>query len=169
MHIEYQISVDDFEAAAWLALRKRSVPGWFRFYYFSGFVMLWVAINFLPMVATRTLRSFIESILGASFGLAMLAFQLLFLKFKFCREYRESTLLHLRTNADIDAIGVHFSTQESDSRSSWQVYSKWSEGKSAFILSPRGNRTFVPIPKRELTPTQITELRSLFETHLPRR
>jgi hypothetical protein len=169
MQIEYQITEDDFESAAWLALRKGAIPGTFQFYYGLAFIALWIFLCLAPVLATPNIRSFVDSLLFASFGFAILSWRLLFTKFKFRREYRRSPLLHLRTSLEIDAMGPHFKTSESDSRSSWQTYSKYRESKSTFLLSPSGNKIFIPIPKRELSQAQITELRTLFETHLPHK
>jgi hypothetical protein len=36
-------------------------------------------------------------------------------------------------------------------------------------LIQQGNLLFVPIPKRQLTPAQADEVRSVFETYLPRK
>jgi hypothetical protein len=99
MHIEYQVSEDDFESAAWLALRKRAIPGAFQFYYGLAFTALWVFLCMMPVIANPTIRNFTKCLLFASFGLAILSCRLLFTRFKFRRQYRNSPLSHLRTTS----------------------------------------------------------------------
>lgn len=166
MHIEYQISEADYVRASWIALRKRSIAGAIRFYYVLVFVILFAFMGTLPLFAVKSVHDFVSWIFPDLFGIALLAYLIFIQWFKFHREYRKSTQLHFQTSLDVEETGVHFTTAISDSRSNWQLYAKFIECKSAFLLIPRGNQGFVPIPKRELTSPQIDELRRLFSTHL---
>jgi hypothetical protein len=78
-------------------------------------------------------------------------------------------MLQDRRTLEIDNTSLHFTSASSDGRTSWQAYIKFAESNETFILFQQGNQIFIPIPKRELSPPQIDELRSLFETHLPRK
>ena len=51
----------------------------------------------------------------------------------------------------------------------WRVWGSFVEDAKSFVLVQRRSSIFMPIPKRELTPDQINELRALFETHLPNK
>jgi hypothetical protein len=62
---------------------------------------------------------------------------------------------------------VAFNSPSVNSQTTRTAYSKFSEDRSSFVLYVQGNRMFVPIPKRELSSTEIDELRSLFKTNLP--
>jgi hypothetical protein len=64
---------------------------------------------------------------------------------------------------------LSFKTETSDSRVPWNSYTKFAEDEKTFILFQQGNQIFIPIPKRELSSSQIDELRSIFEFHLPRK
>jgi YcxB-like protein len=164
MEIIYQVSEDDFTSSSWLAMRKGSISQSFRFYYFVGFAILFFAMSLIPLFKDRDYAS----IWGALFGLAFFYFVVFSRTAQFRRQYRRSTLLPLRNTLYIDNSSLHFVTAESELRANWKAYSRFSENSKTFILF-QGDGTFVSIPKRELTPTQITELRSLFETHLPHK
>ena len=56
-----------------------------------------------------------------------------------------------------------------NAETSYSFYSKFAEDDHSFVLVNQGGNGFSFIPKRELSSAQITELRSHFETHLPRK
>jgi len=147
-------------------MRKGPVPKALRFYFRLAFTVLWVVVCFLPAVASQTFRNLVESALTASFGLAILVVQLYFTRLGFGREYRRSVALRLPARVEIDETGLHCVTSESDIRSSWRLYRKYSENKSTFVLFKQGSQAFVPIPKHSLTVPQIQELRSVLAAHL---
>jgi len=78
-------------------------------------------------------------------------------------------LLHGRRSIDADSDGLHFSSDSSDGHTNWQTYIKYAENDRAFLLFQQGNQIVAPIPKRELAPAQIDELRALFEAHITRK
>ena len=87
--------------------------------------------------------------------------------YQFRRVYRKVPLLRALRNVDIDENKLYFTTASSDGRTTWEAYIRFAENERAFIFFQQGNQIFIPIPKRELNLSQIDELRSLFETHLP--
>jgi YcxB-like protein len=70
---------------------------------------------------------------------------------------------------DLDTKQIHMRSSFSESTMTWEPFIRFAENPKAFILVQQGDLMFHPIPKRELTPDQITELSSLFETHLPHK
>jgi hypothetical protein len=147
MYVDYQVSRDDFINASWLALRKREVSGVFRLYYAFAFDVLMLVSAYLPFFYKLSLQEFKEDSVQALWAVGFFAVQLAFINFKFGRDYRKVTPLHLQTSLEVDGTGTHFKTSESDSRSSWQTYSKYREGKHTFLLIPRSHQYFVSHPE----------------------
>ena len=163
------VSQADFERASWLAMRKGPLPRALRFYFRLGFAALWVLMCLTPFVAHRNIRDLRDGLIFGSIGPALLALQLYLVKLGFGREYRRSAALRLPATVDLDDTGLHWVTTESDSRSNWRIFLKYSEDRSSFVLFHRGSLAFVPIPKRTLSPLQIEELHVIFESHLARK
>ena len=169
LQIVYQVSQEDFESASWLALRKGPLPKALQFYFRIGFLGLWVSMSVLPVLAKPTIHNLLDSLMFSSFGFAILLGQLFFTRLGFRREFRRSAASQQPTQLGIDDSGLHLVTAESDSRSSWRLYLKFAENRSTFIVYQMGNLVFIPIPKRELTATQIDGVRSILSSHLPRK
>jgi hypothetical protein len=77
------------------------------------------------------------------------------------------TQLHGRYLVDLDETGIHYISPSGETRMEWKVFGSFAEDTSSFVLVQRGSTIFMPIPKRELSPPQIIELRTLLQTHLP--
>jgi hypothetical protein len=56
--------------------------------------------------------------------------------------------------------GLHFRSQQTDSKVSWSAYVNWVEEKTTFALFPHP-RIFIVIPKRAFSAGQLTEFREL--------
>jgi YcxB-like protein len=82
-------------------------------------------------------------------------------------KFRKMTQLHGKYFVDLDATGIHYFSPSGESRVTWKVWSSFAEDKASFVLVQRGSGMFMPIPKRELSASQIADLRALLETHLP--
>jgi hypothetical protein len=169
VQIVYRVTQEDFESASWLALHKGPILRALQFYFRIGFIGLWVGVCLIPVFASPTLRNLLEACVFSGFGLALFFWQLFFTRLRFRRAYRRSATLHRHTQLGIDDSGLHVVTPESDSRSTWRAYLKYSENRSVFIIYHVGNVIFVMIPKRELTVTQIDDVRSILAAHLPRK
>jgi hypothetical protein len=152
-------------------MRKGPLPTVLRFYFRLGFALLWVAMCMIPAVLHPTVRNLLESLMPAAFGPAIVLLQLYMARLGFGREYRRSAAWGLPATVDIDNDGLRWVTPESDNRSSWRLYLKYTENESTFVLfqrdGRRGSQAFVPIPKRSLTSGQIDEVRSVLAAHLP--
>lgn len=166
MHIDYQISENDFVVAANLAMRKRSWLALFTLYLLPCIGAILVATATVTLIAGTTLSSVLSLLL---LGLFWICLPTVFYPFQFRRSYRKTPLLRERRSLDLDQDSLRFSSETSDSRTSWRTYTKFAENARTFILFQQGNQVFIPISKRELTESQITELRSLLEAHLPRK
>jgi hypothetical protein len=161
MQIRYQISEDDFAAAA--ALCQKKLKRSLRFLQLIGGVSL-VFLGYSIWIGTASLRSWPGGVLPA------LMFVLPFwITYQFRRVYRNSTALQEPRTMTADSTGVHFESPSVNAQVAWSNYFSFVEDKQSFALLQQGKQIFVPIPKRELTPAQIDELRSLFEQHIARK
>jgi YcxB-like protein len=165
MQIDYQISEDDFVAAANLADRKRSVLSAIRYFKLHFFLALTLVLILIAVFVTHEY----------TIAYALLAWMILLLLLGrlrvsiYRRRIRKNPNSHLLRSLDIDGESLYFKTADSEGRAAWQAFSKVAEDDRVFVLFQRGDRLYIPIPKRELTPAQIPELRALFETHLPHK
>jgi hypothetical protein len=165
MHIEYQISEDDFVSASRLAQRTRNLFARAQTYFFPAIGFVIIASGIISLFTGGPIKVLWPIILWGCFILCIPLLN----KFQIRRIYRKTPLLQDRRTLDLDSSALRFATHNSDSRAPWETYTRFAENEETFILFQQGERIFIPIPKHELSPSQITELRSLFETHLARK
>jgi hypothetical protein len=164
MHIEYRITEKSYRAAAMLAMRKRSTMSTVDYYGPYIFCIVWLAAALVPALLDPNA----ELDLLLTLGVLPIILGFLALRRKRMRyEYSKLKSFHLLQALDLDAAGLRLITTAGTSRSAWQVYTKFVEDKTSFILYVQGSETFVPIPKGELTLAQIDELRALLAARLP--
>ena len=156
MHIEYQITEDDFASAGRLAVQTKSK---------------FAAIQRYGVIAAISQQALSGLWAGLIWGSLLLGIAVLygFYGYQFRRVYRKAPLLSDRRSPDVDDRALHFKTANSEGRSPWEAHIKFAEDENTFILFQQDNQIFIPIPKRELTVSQIDELRTLLETHLSRK
>jgi hypothetical protein len=88
-------------------------------------------------------------------------------KWKIRRFFRDQKLPVERTlQAQDSGISIVRTDGAAESRLSWSVLDKAVESDGAFILIPN-LRTFIPVPKRVMTPEQQDEFRALVAAHVP--
>jgi len=168
MHIEYQITEDDFASAGRLAVQTKSKFAAMQRYVLVVLGALVIACGIIAAMAEQALSGLWAPLFWGSILLAI-AVLYGFYGYQFRRVYRKAPLLRERRTLDIDDHTIQFKTASSESRTAWDAYIKFAENKDTFILFQQGNQIFVPIPKRDLTASQIDDLRSLLATHLPRK
>jgi hypothetical protein len=162
MHIEYQISEDDFLSAARLAMRTRSKWNTFTMYAIRGFGVLLITFSVVPMVRDHSVTPGVASLIWGSFLVCMPLLR----NYQFRTQYRKNSLLHDRRSLEVDDTQLHFKTSTSEGSSTWSSCTRFAENDDTFIIFQQGNQIFVPLPKGELSETQVTDLRSLFAAHL---
>lgn len=165
MYLEYQLTEEDYIAAAALAARKRSWVTNLRY------IRLAVVAIVLIIGAGSSLNR--GKGVGASlFSLLILVFIIGALYFVrnwlFARTFRNDLNLQTRRRADFNERTVRFTTENSDSTTGWEIYTKFAENAKTFILFQKGSQLFIPIPKRDLNPLQIEELRMLMKQGIGR-
>jgi hypothetical protein len=166
MHIEYQITEDDFASAGRLAVQTKSKFAALQRYFLAGLGALLIASGAVVAIAGHALSGLWPPLLWGSILLGIAVFYG-FYGYQFRRVYRKAPLLRERRTLDVDDETLQFKTTNSEGRTTWSAYIKFAENKDVFILFQQGNQIFVPIPKRDLTTLQIDELRSLLNAHLP--
>jgi hypothetical protein len=163
MHIEYQISEDDYVSACKLGMHKRTKSTIISMYVLPACGVFLVTCCLIEAIIRH---HFLTVIAPLIWGLLLSCIPLVWI-YQFRKAYRKTPLLQVPRTLEIDDSSLHFTTSDSESRSPWQFFLSFSENDRTFILFQQGNQIFFPIPKRELTPTQITQLRALFEAHIP--
>lgn len=160
MHIDYEISEQDYLRAQRLAFKKsgqvpwttKAIP-WFGFFLLGliGYyaVTQGVSWNFLP---------------GAAFALFMVSAPVL-TKGTIRKVYLKSPNLHGALSLDLDDDGVHFRGATFDSRVKWEYFLSFFEDQDSFVMFTSA-RVFNIIPKRNLTPEQLVGVRDQLSSHI---
>jgi len=161
IHIEYQVSEDDFVAAAKLMLRKRR-----RGLFFLVLLPVVGAGMVLFSIALFTGRSYLVGAFNLIYGALLLSYPLLRTR-SIRRQYRKRPLLSKPFCIEIDDIEVHIIAPDLDQRSSWAMYEGFAENAASFLLIHQGRLQFVPLPKRCIRVDQIVQLRAAVSAHLP--
>lgn len=164
MHIEYRVDERDFVSASTLALRKRSSWSALDYYFPHIFCVLWLSGNVIQSYIHPDMEIDLLLTLGVFpifMGLVVLR------RRRLKQDYKKFKDLHLHQVLDLDRSGLRLTTTAGVTRSSWEMYTKWVEDKSSFILFHTNDHRIVPIPKHHLTEPQIDELRNLLTARLP--
>jgi len=166
MHIEYRVNERDFVTASTLALRKRSSWSALDYYFPHIFCVLWLAGSVIPSPFNDYGKAEIDLLL--TLGVFPIFMGLVVLrKRRLKQDYIKMKNLQLHQALDLDSNGLRLTTTAGVARSSWDMYSKFVEDKSSFILFNRADHGIVPIPKDHLTDGQVDELRNLLTARLP--
>jgi hypothetical protein len=166
MHVDYQVSQQDYVSAAMLAVRKGRITTKIRYYYFCAFAIFWLVAT-LSSSRSEGHWNFASIVAGLSI-FPFLAFILWVTGLKFAREFRQNVSLHGIHQLDATESGMRIANSESEMRSTWKTYSKFAENSRVFILFHPGIKSFIPISKNAMNVEQVSELRSLFKTSLSR-
>ncbi|HET9284776.1 MAG TPA: YcxB family protein [Candidatus Angelobacter sp.] len=167
MLIEYEISEQDFVNAQRLAFRNlptRVSSFLFRLVPFWGLLML----VFVTLSATQP-RFHLHStmIVPVLFGLLFLFSPWLF-TWAQRMLFRRTQTLHGRRTLTVDEAGLTFTSSASSSQLEWGSFQKFVEDDTVFDLY-LSSSVFHIVPKRELSPEQITELREAFTRNIVRK
>jgi YcxB-like protein len=164
MHIEYRINEKDYRYASMLAMRKRSTMTAVEYYGPYLFAILWVSASLIPAY----LHPGEDLDLVLTLGIMPIILGFLVMRRKTIKqEYKKMKMFHLLQVLDLDTNGLRLVTTAGTTRSAWKVYERFVEDEKSFILFHEGNTAIMPIPKGELTVTQIDELRTLLAARLP--
>ena len=164
MHIEYRITDKDYRSAAMLAMRKRSSMSAVEYYGPYLFAILWLAVSIIP--AYLHPNEELDLLLTLGIVPVIMGFSTMRRK-RFKVEYKKLKMFHLLQVLDLDSNGLRLVTTVGTSRSAWNVYDRFAEDQKSFILFVAGSTAIMPIPKGELTITQVDELRTMLAARFP--
>jgi hypothetical protein len=166
MHIEYRVNESDFVSASMLALRKRSNWSALDYYFPHILCVIWLAGNVIQSYIYPDME--LDLLLTLGVVPIFMGFVVLRRR-RLKQDYKRMKNLQLHQALDLDSNGLRLTTTAGVSRSSWDMYSKFVEDNSSFILYHKTDHGIVPIPKDHLTEAQADELRHLLTARLPSR
>lgn len=163
MHGDYEISEQDFLDGQRLAIKSssRRLVRWNRVV-IPGFGL--VLLAFLASVIVRQGFS-----IQLAPGMAIVSFFLLIpLLNKRTQKklYARSNGLHGRLTLDVDEDGMQFGGPINSAKVAWAYFGKYFEDERVFVLYARNRVIFHIIPKRELSPEQVVELREYLQGNI---
>jgi YcxB-like protein len=85
------------------------------------------------------------------------------------RMYRLLQGLHSPCSVEFSEDAVSFGSNEVLTRLKWKHFTFFSEDKRNFLLFSDGKRCYSILPKSSMAPSQIAELRTLLQKHLPHK
>jgi len=164
MQIEYEISEQDFIDAQRLAIKNSPVRlvRWTR----------WV----LPLFGVSLLIFLINAVAKQGFSIRAipgLAFCLLFISLpllsrsKQKKLYAKNTAMHGKMFLEASGEGLQFRGPTFSSQVGWSNFCKFFEDEKSFVLY-KTSQVFNIVPKRGLSPDQITSLRGYLEQKIGR-
>jgi hypothetical protein len=159
MQIEYEISEQDFIDAQRLAIRNSPMRlvRWTR----------WV----LPLFGVGLLIFLINALARQGFSMRAipgLAFCLLFISLPLLsrsnqkKVYAKNTAMHGKLSLEASDEGLKFRGPTFSSEVGWSNFCKFFEDERSFVLY-KTSQVFNIVPKRELSPDQITSLRAYLD------
>jgi hypothetical protein len=171
MLISYSITEKDFVDAGMLMQRKRGRAGQIL-QWLGGFTLFAIVFNFIFNPTSRAALLHVDSIPKVFMGMGLpviLVCLPLLTKRTLRRQFRRNPTLAETRTLEADASGLRFKAQSSSSDMAWTTYAAFAEDDRTFLLVHPGNLLFVPIPKTQMSSSEIKELQTVFQVHLPRK
>ncbi len=167
MHIEYEVTEQDYLDCQQLAIKSSPVRGvrWTRVVLPVFGVLLLGALIFTAFRQGITL----SALPGLSFGLFFCLFLIsipIWTKQAHKRVYAKSKGLHGKLVLDVEDEGIQFRGPLSSTIMSWQNFSKFFEDDKCFIFFHTNEQVFHNLPKRCLSPEQVVAFRQFLERHV---
>jgi len=159
MHIEYEISEQDFVNGQRLAIKNSPVR-----------LVRWTRVV-LPLFGVALLAFLIYAVAQRGFSwraVPGLGFCLLFIALPFLNRrtqqnlYAKAAAMHGRLSLGVDEDGLRFQGSTFSSQVGWSNFRKFFEDESSFVFY-QNQLVFNIVPKRSLAPDQITALRGFLE------
>ena len=167
MHIDYEMSEQDFMDAQKLARRhssNRTFKWIFRIVPFWG---LFLALAVVWNIVQSGLAWNNGMVSPLVLGLIFLASPLLMNQVN-RRIFRKNPIFRVQRSLVVDAVGLTFNAPTVSVQLKWDAIQNFVEDNSSFVLYQSGV-IFHVIPKRQLSSEQIAELREAFTRHIVRK
>jgi hypothetical protein len=163
VQITYQLTQDDYREA-FSAYRHRSTRSRWMFHICRGVAILTICLAILLTLATPVTQF---TSLWVIYALALFWIYYVW----YCPHLVARKMIKTSPNANVlrtveltDA-GVHERTEHGEYKTDWKTYAGWTENNHVFALLYSAI-TFVPVPKRAMSPEQETEFRDLLQRHV---
>jgi hypothetical protein len=164
MQINYEISEQDFIDAQRLAIRNSPVRlvRWTRWILpLFGVALLIFLIN---VVVTRGFS--VRAVPGVAVCLLFISMPLLS-RSKQKKLYAKNTAMHGKMFLEASDKGLQFRGPTFSSQVDWSNFCRFFEDERSFVLY-KNSQVFNIVPKRELSPAQITSLRGYLDQKIGR-
>ena len=164
MHIEYEISEQDFLNAQRLAIRSSPIP------------LVWLTRWALPLFGLAGLAFLTNGTVQQGFSWSIipgLAFCLFFISLPLVSKrtqkklYKNTSSIHGKLFLEVTEDGLAFTGPTSSSKVGWSNFWKVLEDEQSFVIYQQNQLAFSIIPKRNLSTQQITELRESLASKIP--
>jgi hypothetical protein len=166
MEITYELTQKDFYDSM-IAHRNRSaLQKWaFRITVFFGLVLGGIGLLLAALTPHTEALTNLVPLAAVAFGWAVLMCGLPWWSAR--RQYRKQPSSQGSRTLAMDATGVHWRWNGGASDVEWKNYIRYVESKRQFLLylSPAA---FNMVPKRALTPEQVSEFRTLLAQNISR-
>ena len=161
MHIDYEISEQDHLLAQRLARKGFPLSDRWMIIFLPWFgLAILVAVIFHIVqngFSTNVLPGFVVPVLCLSMPIIV--------RRAIHKQYVSSPNLHGPRSLDVDDAGMHFQSATFSSQISWSHFSRFLEDQNSFVLF-QDPKIFTIVPKRQLSPEQITALRDYFSRYI---
>jgi len=163
VHVDYEISEQDFMDAQRLAVRKSSVRliRWTRLVLplFGLFLLVFLVISAVTQgFSDRFIPGFAISLMFLSIPLLSWRTQK--------KMYANSPSMHGTLSLDVNDEGIQFGGKTFSSKVSWSHFARFLEDNKAFVLYQQNQRIFNIVPKRNLSLEQVAAFRQYLESKL---
>jgi YcxB-like protein len=162
--INYEISEQDFLDAQKLAIRKHPKRATRLILRILPYWGLLVFLGVAWPIFTGGFEWHSAMVAPLAFGVFALSSPLLLTRAQRAA-YRKTTSLHGLRTLSMDEQGLSFEGSNFSSQLKWPFFLDFAEDNKSFVLY-QSNHIFHPIPKRQLSPQQISDLRDAFTRHI---
>jgi hypothetical protein len=157
VHIDYEITAEDFVKAHTLAIRKSPdrFDRWTRLVFSQMGLGLLI---FLVLVVSK--QGFSWRLIPAAAGCLLFMAMPLKNRRRLRKIYATNHSMHGMLSLDVDDAGIQFSGPSfSSPKDGWTTFNRFLEDENSFLLYQKEVFNIVIIPKRNLSAEQITALR----------
>jgi hypothetical protein len=162
MHIDYEVSEQDFMQAHNLALKNYPSP-----------LVRWIP-HLMPLGGLAGIAFLAYAWYSQGFKMTLIWGSLFcwwFISIPFMmrrgkrKAYANSKSFHGPISMDTDERGIRFKANGTESQTAWANFASFFEDDKSFVIS-QGNTIFQPIPKRLISAEQINELRECLKQNI---
>ncbi|MFY9559403.1 MAG: YcxB family protein [Terriglobales bacterium] len=160
MHLQYQLTKDDYLKAQDLHQKTAGIVGRASLYILPFFGVLLIAASAVNLLNSP--RNWFVFLFGCLWGLFLMFHR----KILLIRSFGKETKLQQSVEADISEGEFHAVGPTGETRTKWAGFDRYAESEDLFLLYT-GPRIFFALPKRAFGPGEVEEFRELLRGKLP--